>query len=148
MMKFSDLKFVRLTQIKIFNSIPKYLFEQVKGRSWSVERLYKFASLFLANTANCFWVLKNDRQVIKGVLWVVIDILSEKLNLIVFSIDEEYQDDGNLKDVLNFLYQLIEDFNKIGDNIKLKEKINWITAEPEKLDRIGWKQPETIMVEV
>lgn len=123
------------------------MFEQVKGRSWSVERLYKLAPLFLANEANSFWVLVNDKQETKGVLWFVLDILSEKLNVIVFSVDREYQGPGNLKSVRDFLRQFIKEFNKAKSGTRLKEKINWVTAQPEIFDEIDGRQPNTILVE-
>jgi len=147
-MKFDDLTFVRVIDPNIFALIPQYLFEQVEGRSWSVERLYKFAPLFLTNDSNCFWVLENKEKVKKGVLWVVIDVLSEKLNVIVFSVDEEYQDTNYLKSARDFLRQFIKDFNGIEGEIKIKETINWVTSRPELFDEIGGRRPKTIMVEV
>lgn len=145
-MKFSDLRFVEIKKPDLFSQIPRYLFEQVEGRSWSVERLYKLGPLLFANDANYFWVLKDNKQVVKGVLWVVVDILSEKLNVILFSVGEEYQD-TSLKSVRDFLRQFIKDFNKTG-GVKLKEKMNWITAQPEKLNEINGRRPKTILIEV
>jgi len=39
-------------------------------------------------------------------------------------------------------------FNKDDNGIKLKEKINWVTAQPEKLKQIGGQILTRIMVEV
>jgi len=147
-MKFDELKFVRIVNIAVFARIPRYLFEQIEGRSWGVERLYAFAPLFLDNDANYFWVLVDDEQVIKGVLWAVIDVLSQKLNVIVFTVDKQYQDSFNLKNALDFLRNFIVNFNKDDNGIKLKEKINWVTAQPEKLKQIGGQILTRIMVEV
>jgi len=144
-MGFDDLTFELIDD---FNLIPKYLFEQIEGRSWSVERLCKFAPTLLVNDASRVWKLVNGEQETKGVLWAVIDILSEKLNVIIFSVDEEYQSNGSLKNTRDFLRQFIKDFNKIDGELKLKEKINWITARPEMFDEIGGQRPKTIMMEV
>lgn len=127
--------------------VPKYLFEQVKGRSWRIERLYKLAPSLFVNCANRFWVLVNDEQAVKGVLWVVIDALSEKLNVIVFSVDKEYQE-NSLEGARDFLRQFIKDFNESNDGIKLSEKINWVTAQPEIFSEIGGQLPKTVLVEV
>ena len=143
-----QLQFVRLFEAGSLNRVPRQLFEQVKGRSWSVERLYRLAPLFLGNNTTVFWVLEDENQMVKGVLWAVIDILSQKLNVIVFSVAEEYRDACNVKTARDFLRQYIREFNAIAQQTKLKETINWVTAEPHILKEIGGWIPKTIMMEV
>ncbi len=145
---FNKLKFIWISDPNVIAVTPKYLLEQVEGRSWNVERLCKFAPLLLANDANYFWVLVDDDQITKGILWVVIDVLSEKLNVIVFSVDEEYQGAGHLESVRDFLRQFIKDYNKREGEVKLKEKINWVTARPEIFNEMGGRRPKTILLEV
>ncbi|HUV41379.1 MAG TPA: hypothetical protein VMW23_06310 [Sedimentisphaerales bacterium] len=142
------LQFIRVFEAAGLNRIPRQLFEQVKGRSWSVERLYRLAPLFLGNNTTVFWVLEDENQMVKGVLWAVIDILSQKLNVIVFSVAEEYRDACNVKTARDFLRQYIREFNAIAQQTKLKETINWVTAEPHILKEIGGWIPKTIMMEV
>ncbi len=148
MPELNELKFDLIINPYLFAHIPPYLFKQVEGRSWSVERLYTFAPMFLTADTNRFWVLVNDEQVMKGVLWVVMDLLSEKLNVIVFSVDKEYQGPDILKSVLDFLRKFIKEFNEAKGGIKLKEKINWVTAQPEILEAIGGQRPKRIMIEI
>ena len=150
--KFSDLEFVRIDRPDLFNLlIPRQLFEKVPGRSWSVERLYDIAPLLIFNNFNYIWVLVNEKQV-KGVLWVTIDVLSEKLNVITFSIDEEYEDEDILENIRGSLRKFIKEFNEsnisIVSNTKIKEKINWVTSQPEMFDKIDGVIPETVLVEV
>ncbi len=128
-------EFIRITDLE---RIPQYLFEQVKGRSWTVERFYKLSPSFLSGESHRFWAVENNGEVV-GVLWAVIDILSEKLNVIVYSVNKDYQD--SLGVALKFL-------RKTATELKLKQKINWITAEPEKIKEIGGQIPGTIMLEV
>lgn len=145
----NELQFVRMVVPDLFEYIPRYLIERVEDRSWSVDRLYKFGPMFVSSPLNHFWLLKETGNAIKGVLFTVIDVLSEKLNVIIFSVDEEYQAVGNLEIVLDFLRQFIKNFNKTKDvEIKLKEKINWVTAQPGTFDEVGGQQPKTILVEV
>lgn len=142
---FNELEFVRIGRRDFF-TIPVSLFEQVKGRSYSIDRLYSLVPLILGNHNNLFWALKKDKNV-RGVLWATMDILSEKLNVIAFSVDEEYQD-GSLEGTRDFLRRFIKDFNEIKSDITLKEKINWVTSQPELFEKIGGQQPKTILIEV
>ncbi len=144
---FEDLDFIHVIQSLVINHIPPYLLEQIKGRSWDVDRFLKLAPVLLFNNSTYIWVLTTDKNIIKGVLWSVIDVLSEKLNVIAFSIDEEYED-GSLEKARDFLREFINDFNEKQTGIQLKEKINWVTSEPELLEAIGGQQPKTILIEV
>jgi len=142
------LQFVRVFDAGALSRVPRRLFDQVKGRSWRVERLYRLAPLFLGSNTTVFWVLEDEDQTVKGVLWAVLDILSEKLNVIVFSIDQEYRDTCNVRTARDFLRAYIREFNAIARQTKLKETINWVTAEPHILREIGGWIPKTIMMEV
>jgi len=133
--------FVRVVDLAVFRRIPRRLFEQVRGRSWSVDRLYEFAPVFLADeTNNYFWIFESDRR-IEGILWAVIDALSEKLNVIVCS--------GIVpEDAHRFLRRFTKDFNAANSGIALKEKINWLTTQPEMFNKMGGNALKTVMVEV
>ncbi len=128
-------EFIRITDLE---RIPRYLFEQVKDRSWSIERFYRLLPSFLAVESHRFWAVENNGEVV-GVLWAVIDVLSEKLNVIVYSVNKDYQ---------NSLGVALEFLRKTARELKLKQKINWVTAEPEKIKEIGGQIPGTIMLEV
>jgi hypothetical protein len=102
----------------------------------------------LTATPKCFWVLMDDRSQTKGFLWIVIDVLSEKVNVIAFSVDKDCADESDLDMAIEFLRRFIKDFNAIESNINLSEKINWITNKPEDFEKFGGKLPETVMIEV
>ena len=139
------MKMIKLTEPELFNIIPKYLFEQVEGRSYTVDRLYKLAP-FVVNTNHFMWVYVNDENEIKGVLWITLDILSEKVNVIVFSTDKEYE--ISRTEVLEFLRDFIAKFNENSEYVELKDKVNWVTNEPDSFKELGGKVPETVLVEV
>jgi hypothetical protein len=141
-----ELKFIRITNVDEFSLVPTYLFEQIKGRSWCVDRLLRM-DIFASNAIS-FWVLVNNKHETKGFLWTTMDFLSEKINVIAFEIDNEYQSETDIQMALGFLRNNIKSFNTISQDIKLKEKINWVTNDPDKFKLYGGRVPETIMVEM
>lgn len=143
-MGFNELKFRKTLEM-----VPEFreLFEQVKGRSWSVDRLYKYAPSIFSNPSTWAWKLVDGNEAVRGVLWIVIDVLSEKINVIVFSVDKEYED-GSIEGARKFLDSFRKSFNAMEDDIELKEKINWVTSEPEVIENMGGKQPKTILMEI
>ncbi|KKN77238.1 hypothetical protein LCGC14_0362160 [marine sediment metagenome] len=141
-----NLEFVRITTLDSFKLIPRHLFEQIGGRSWTVDRLFKLGTQVLTMPPKCFWVLMDENSHVKGLLWIVIDVLSEKVNVIAFSVDPDCSDESDLDMAIEFLRRFIKDFNSIDSDIKLKDKINWITDEPEKFkDHVI---PKTRIIEV
>ena len=144
MTDFNELKFCKTLEM-----IPEFreLFEQVKGRSWSVDRLYKYSPSIAMNPFARIWKLVDENKAVKGVLWIMIDVLSQKINVIVFSVDKEYED-GSIEGARKFLESFRVSFNAGEDDIELKEKINWVTNKPEQFEEFGGKQPETILIEV
>jgi len=146
-MDINKLEFELVVVPEVFGYIPPHLLEQIYGRSWSVERFFKYGPASVLSHFNRFWVLKDVGNAIKGVLFATIDVLSEKLNVVIFSVDEEYHK-GSLKFALDFLRQFIAEFNELEVDIKLNEKINWVTAQPEMFDELGGKQPKTVLIEV
>ena len=143
-----ELKFIKITSPDIFRLIPKHLFEQIGGRSWQVDRLLKMNPLSLISGCNYFWVLVNNDSEVKGILWAVIDVLSEKLNVIAFEIDEEYQCESDIEMALQFLRSAIKEFNLLDSGTVLKDKINWVTNDPEKFKQFGGAMPETVLIEI
>lgn len=141
-----NLEFVRITTLDSFKLIPRHLFEQIDGRSWTVDRLFKMNPSFIVGGGNCFWVLMNEGSEIKGLLWTVIDVLSEKLNVMAFVVDKDCADESDNEMAIAFLRGFISEFNAVESDIKLKEKINWVTNDPVKFP--NHVVPETRMIEV
>ena len=95
-MKFSDLKFVRLTQPEQFNLIPPYLFEQIKSADFKIDRLYQFGPILLASSLTFFYALADKKtSLVKGLLWAEINPFCESIHVHIFSVDKEYQNDGD-----------------------------------------------------
>ncbi len=161
-MEFNDLKFVRLkTDVKsdpdgslaffMFNLIPRYLFEQVKGAEYKVDRLYQFGPLLLASPLTFFYVLVDkESKKVKGVLWAEINPLDEQIKVHVFTVDKEYQQNMNgdfshdsiaLKTTLDFLRKLQKENN-------LDSKIEIVTLRPLAYEKAGWKQSKKTLMEV
>ncbi len=149
-MKFEDLKFVRLTLPEQFEMVPKYLFEQVKGSDFKIDRLYQFGPMLLASPLTFLYVLINDESVIKGLLWAEANPLDDQLKVHAFSVDKEYQQNMNgdfsknseaLKVTLDFLRQIQEEN-------QLDSKIEIVTLRPRAYEKSGWKRSKKILMEI
>lgn len=156
-MKFSDLKFVRLTQPEQFSLVPRYLFEQVKRKDWDVEDLYKYGPAFMEGIFNFFYVLAERKQIeegcapVKGILWTTIDPVTRIMCVNIFSIDKEYQ-----KPQGQALVGALEHLSKVKNELRasgtmdLRDKILWATARPKAFmnKRIGAKRYYRQIMEV
>ena len=146
-MKFSDLKFVRLTQPEQFSLVPRYLFEQVKRKDWDVEDLYKYGPAFLEGIFNFFYVLAEKEQIqkgyapVKGVLWATIDPVTKTMCVNIFSIDKEYQKPQG-QAMAGAIAHLRKGKDELRSNgsMNLRDKFLWSTARPKAFERIGAKR--------
>ena len=91
-----DLKFVRIFDP---SHIPQEYIEQIKGREFSVERFYEFQKTICLlqiddeaalNPMNLLFAIVNQENLVKGVLWMVVDALGNSLIINTFSIDKQY----------------------------------------------------------
>ena len=155
-MTFSDLKFVRLTQPEQFSLVPRYLFEQIKGSDFKIDRLYQFGPMLLASPLTFFYILAEKEQLekgyapAKGILWVEINPLDDQIKIHAFSIDKEYQQNMNgdfqhdseaLKTTLDFLRKLQKENN-------LSNKIEIVTLRPRAYQKAGWARSKKILMEI
>jgi hypothetical protein len=147
LMKFSDLKFVRLTQPEQFSLVPRMLFEQVKGAEFKIDRLYQFGPMLLASPLTFFYVLAEKEQLekgtapVKGLLWAEINPLNENLVVHTFSVDKEYQGNGTLNDALDFVRTIQEKENL--------QKIQIITVHPKVYEKKhGWCESKKKIMEI
>ncbi len=141
-MRFEDLKFVRLTNPELFRNIPPNLFEQMKGSTFNVEKLYQYGPNLLMSPLTFFYVLVED-GVIKGILWAEINPLDNRLNVHTFSVDKKYQNANchALKIALDFLRSIQKEYN-------LERKIEILTTRPRAYERAGWIRSEKTLMEV
>lgn len=146
-MIFSDLKFVRLTQPEQFSLVPKYLFEQVKGSEFDVDRLYQFGPIFLASPFTFFYILAEREQLekgcapVKGILWAEINPFNGDIYAHTFSVDEKYQNNGAMAGG-------IEKLREIRNIEKLTGKIVATTTRPKAFEKAGLKKSKRIVMEL
>lgn len=142
---FNNLKFVRITGSPeiidmVFRRIPRELFEQVKDVEFNIDLLYEVPSRFINNVNTRFYVLTDDGDVIKGILWAYINLLTEKIQVNILSIDKEYQFNDALEKTLEFVRSWQ------GENENLK--IECITTRPHSYEKNGWKQSKRKIMEI
>lgn len=142
---FTDLKFVRITGSPeivdmVFRRIPKELFEQIKDIEFNIDLLYQCPSKFIGGVNTRFYVLVDNEEKIKGILWAFVNILMEAIQVQVLSIDKEYQNGDVLKRTLEFIK------GWMGDDENLK--IQCVTKRPNAYRRAGWKDSESIILEI
>ena len=146
-MKFSDLKFVRLTQPEQFSLVPRYLFEQIKGSDFKIDRLYQFGPMLLASPLTFFYILAEKEQLekgyapAKGILWVEVNPFNDDIHVHVFSIDKEYQNNGAMAEG-------IKKVGEIRDIEQLNGKIVTTTTRPKAFEKAGLKKSKRIFMEL
>ncbi len=155
-MKFSDLKFVRLTQPEQFSLVPRYLFEQVKGATFKIDRLYQFGPILLASPLTFFYVLAEREQLekgrapVKGILWAEINPLDDQIKVHAFSIDKEYQQNmnGDFQYSSEALKATLEFLRGIQKEQGLSEKIEIVTLRHRAYEKAGWRKSKKILMEI
>lgn len=148
---FSDLRFVRITGSPdivdmMFRQIPKELFEQIKDVNFNIDLLYQCPANFISGVNTRFYILVDENDKIKGILWAYINILTETIQVHILSIDKEYQrksmfdDSDALKETVNF----IRSWQGKNENLK----ITGITSRPHACRKNGWKNSKYVLMEI
>jgi len=137
--KVKDLKLVRTYD---FSIIPRYLFEQIKGRRLNVDKLYQFGGEIAQSPLTLLYVLVDENYVIKGFLWGAINPMTETLQVHYFSMDPEYQNHGQA-----LVYVTYELLGKITKELGL-ETIEWVTSRPRAFEKLGAKRSKFVLMEV
>lgn len=144
-------KIDELRWIRVFtpDHIPTYLIEQIKNKDYTVEDFYKYHRMNLGSYENgqlkmnnfChLYVLANDKNLVKGVLWMSIDPLTKDIIIQVFSMDKEYWGRGH---AVRRLSDFVKDFQTKGKF----NKIYWITNYEKHSMRYGFKRSKSILME-
>lgn len=137
-MKFEDLKFIRVTDPDIFRLVvPRRLFEQVKDSTFNIDRIYQLADNFIKSPCTHFFVLADEDNVVKGVLWAYVNVFNETVQVNLFSVDKEYQFNNALELTLKFI-------RSWADNLK----ITCLTTRPKAYEKAGWQHGKQIMMEI
>ncbi|KKL80451.1 hypothetical protein LCGC14_2004650 [marine sediment metagenome] len=148
---FADLRFVRIAGKPdivdmLFRQIPRELFDQVKDIEFNIDLLYQMPSKFIGGANNMFYVLVDDEDKIKGVLWFSINILMQMIQVQILSIDKEYQRENLLKssDALKETVQFIREWMNGNDDYK----IIGLTTRPRACRKNGWKLSKHVLLEI
>ena len=147
MNKIDDLKWIRIFTP---SHIPKYLIEQVRDRDFSVEDFYKYHEInctIPSNDGNVklnpfshLYVLANEENEVKGMLWFCVDPLTKDLVIQTFSMDKEYWMNGT---AVKKLSKHIKNIRKKGN----LNKIYWVTNYPKHSERNGFKRAKSVLME-
>jgi DNA modification methylase len=147
------LEFVRIKDPQVFKLIPRYLFEQIKDREYDIEQIYKFGPILILSRFNCLYLLVNEENLIKGILFATFDPLAEIILVYVLSVDKEYQRNGILPQTRDFLKNIKENDPDFKIMLKelgfdLKDKIIWQTTRPKSYEKkIGAKRSKYTIME-
>ena len=133
--KFKDLTFERVTQPLLFSYIPKYLFEQVKDRSFDIDRLFRFSDKLLANPTQLFYVLIDDEKKIKGIFWASLNVINNCIDVALLSVDKEYQFGDAIENTLEF----------IDSTIQKDATVRIITTRTAAYEKAGFKKTRTML---
>jgi len=141
MKSFKNLKFVRLTEPSQFALIPRALFEQVKDSNLMVDRVYQLAPAMMQSPVMFLFVLaESDTAIIKGVMWAMINPLTDMLMVHLLSVDKEYQDNEAVEETHKLLKAIIKGFNLRG--------LEFITIRPLAfIKKYGGKQSKKVIIE-
>ncbi|HNC88742.1 MAG TPA: hypothetical protein PL000_07310 [Anaerolineales bacterium] len=146
MKKIDELRWVRAFSPDV---IPKYLIEQIKKRDFEVDdflRYHKVACMretqdgFTLNPLSQLWVLANPDNLVKGVLWFVVDPLCKAIVIQTYSVDPEYWKDGGAME--KCVSHVKDIYRKTG-----MKKIYWITDYPKHNKRHGFHPSKSILME-
>jgi len=136
-----DLKFVRTFG---FDLIPRYLFEQVKEiDEATIDRIYKFGPLIGASPLTLLYVLVDEVNKIKGVLWAEVNLIDAIIFIRLLSVDKQYQSlDGQLlTKAKDFLFNL-----KTGP--ELKKEIHFLSTRPRAFEKVGAQRCKRVRMEI
>jgi len=141
-----ELRWVRAFSPEL---IPKYLVEQVRDKSYTVDDFYKYQSInclmngkegTTLNPFNHLYVMANEENMVKGFLWFVIDPLSKEVLINTFSMDKEYWHGGKA------VKRLTDHVKEIIHKLKLT-KVYWLTNYPKHSERHGFKRSKSVLME-
>lgn len=145
-----DLDELRWVRVLSPVHIPKYLVEQIKDRDFTVEDFYKFQEINClidddkgGKTINPFhhlYVLVDEENIVKGLLWFVVDSLTKCIFIHNYSVDKEYWHGGKAFE------RLSNHMKEILKKLKFK-KIYLLNSYPKLCERYGFKRNRQVLME-
>ncbi len=126
----AELKFNKINSMFQFNEIPKYLFEQMKHKTFDLDRMYAAMYGIIRSTDTWFYVVKSEDKIV-GALWATVEPIANVVMINFLTVDPEYQ--GGAVD--KAVKVLLGEARKTG----VKEEILWINIRHKALSRLGWE---------
>jgi hypothetical protein len=142
-----DLKWIRVFTP---SHVPTYLVEQVRDREYTVEDFYKYHEVNCMvkngegeerlNPFSHLYVLADQTNQVKGMLWFCVDPLTKDIIVQTFSMNKDYWGRGlAVKKLATFM----KTFRKKAN----LNKIFWITNYPKHSERNGFKRSKNVLME-
>lgn len=147
-----ELKFVRTFGFTYpYGHIPRELFEQIKEMDAArIDRIYKLGALIGGNPLTLLYVLVDEVNEIKGVLWAEINPIDAIIFIRLLSVDREYQKlNGGLRKSRSELLNKVKDFLfSLETGPELKKEIHFLTMRPGAFEKVGVKRSKRIRMEI
>ncbi len=145
---FNDLTFVLINNPgtspeiidMVFRRIPRELFEQVKDVEFNIDLLYQYPSKFISGVNTRFYVLTDDEDKIRGILWASVNLLTEKIQVNILSINKEYQLSHAIEKTLEF----IKSWQDKNENLA----IQIMTTRTKAYEKVGFQRSKQILMEI
>lgn len=144
--KIDELRWVRCLTPDV---VPLYLIDQIKDKDYTPEDFYKYHQIncmsqtkdgIKMNPFSHLYVLANEENMVKGVLWFSVDPLSKDLLIQIYSVDKDYWGKGQ---AVGKLAKHIKEIRKKGD----LGKIYWVTNYPAHSERHGFTRSKSVLME-
>lgn len=120
--------------------MPPYLIEQIKERTWEVDEWYNFNLQDRENRNNIIVGVVDEDNLVKGIIWIMIDEFNKYVFVNNLSLDKKYQFDKKLfKDIHRFL-------NNLSAKLGMK-RVFWISKRPKAFEAKGYKRSEYVLLE-
>lgn len=133
----AKLHFIRVSSMFRFNEIPKYLFEQMKHKTFDLERMYAAMYDIIRSTQTWFYQITSDDKIV-GALWATVEPVANVVMINFLTIDPEYQ--GGAVD--KAVKVLIQEAKETGT----KEELYWINIRHKALSRMGWESTGRVLM--
>ena len=146
MTKINELRFIR-----VFSSvhIPRYLVEQIKNKNFDIDEFLAYqeenckdpkSDRLQLNDSNHLYVMANDKNSVKGFIWMVIDELTHDLVVKELSVDKSYWEGS---ETLSVISEFVKELFK---KLQLK-RILWKTRYPKNSEKLGFKRSREVLME-
>lgn len=133
----AKLHFTRITSMFQFNEIPKYLFEQMKHKTFDLERMYAAMFNIIRSTKTWFYQITSDDKIV-GALWATVEPVANVVMINFLTVDPEYQGRAIGKAVK----VLLKEARETG----VKEEIVWANIRHKALTRLGWESTGRVVM--